>query len=147
MRLPMMPPGCSNPNPLPVPIWGGGSPIPHPIASLDSGLPRTQARHRALLRDPVLIIRPLRSHQRQLASLVAAIAAGETDARDILVAAALIIAGIVERICWVVPRDSLRLQAEEAFADPVWRATLGHALSVRAAGLPGDIYEECFRVN
>jgi hypothetical protein len=33
----------------------------------------------------------------------------------------------------VVPRDSLRLQAEEAFADPGWRAALGHALSVRAA--------------
>ena len=42
-------------------------------------------------------------------------------------------AGIVDRVCWVVPRDSLRLQAEEAFADPVWRAALGHALSVRAA--------------
>ncbi len=36
-------------------------------------------------------------------------------------------------MCWVVPRDSLRLQAEEAFADPAWRARLGHALSVRAA--------------
>ena len=30
-------------------------------------------------------------------------------------------------------RDSLRVQAEEAFADPVWRAALGHSLSVRAA--------------
>jgi hypothetical protein len=39
----------------------------------------------------------------------------------------------VERICWVVPRDSLRLQAEEAFADPTWRAALPHSLSVRAA--------------
>ena len=34
---------------------------------------------------------------------------------------------MVERICWIVPRDSLRLQAEEAFADPIWRAALGHA--------------------
>ncbi len=40
---------------------------------------------------------------------------------------------MVERVCWVVPRDSLRLQAEEAFADPSWRAVLGHALAVRAA--------------
>ncbi len=77
-----------------------------------------------------------------------AIGAGETDARDILAAvtpgggksllpviaaARLIEAGIVERVCWVVPRDSLRLQAEEAFADPAWRAALGHALAVRAA--------------
>ncbi|MBV8913112.1 MAG: DEAD/DEAH box helicase family protein [Acetobacteraceae bacterium] len=74
--------------------------------------------------------------------------AGETDARDILAAvtpgggksllpviaaARLVAARIVERVCWVVPRDSLRLQAEEAFADPAWRAALGHSLSLRAA--------------
>ena len=51
----------------------------------------------------------------------------------VLTAEPLIKAGIVESICWVVPRDSLRLQAEEAFADPHWRATLNHQLSVRAA--------------
>jgi superfamily II DNA or RNA helicase len=79
---------------------------------------------------------------------VQAIAAGETEARDILAAvtpgrgksllpvlaaSALIASGQIERICWIVPRDSLRLQAEEAFADPAWRATLGHSLGVRAA--------------
>ena len=93
--------------------------------------------------------RSLRSHQAQVAGLVQAIAAGELDGvRDILAAvtpgggksllpviaaAILIAAGTVERVVWVVPRDSLRLQAEEAFADPGWRATLGHALQVRAA--------------
>ncbi len=93
--------------------------------------------------------RPLRSHQAQVAGLVQAIAKGELDGvRDILAAvtpgggksllpviaaATLIAAGTVERVVWVVPRDSLRLQAEEAFADPGWRATLGHALQVRAA--------------
>ena len=93
--------------------------------------------------------RPLRTHQAQLAAIVQAIASGEgSGITDILAAvtpgggksllpviaaAALITAKIVERICWVVPRDSLRLQAEEAFADPAWRATLGHAISVRAA--------------
>ena len=85
--------------------------------------------------------------------MVNAIAAGQTEARDILAAvtpgggksllpvlaaARLIEAGIVERVCWVVPRDSLRLQAEEAFADPLWRAALGHCLSVRAAGNTPD---------
>ena len=40
---------------------------------------------------------------------------------------------MVERVCWVVPRDTLRRQAEEAFVDPAWRAFLGHAHSVRAA--------------
>ena len=80
--------------------------------------------------------------------MVDAIANADTDARDILAAvtpgggksllpvlaaARLIGAGVVERVCWVVPRDSLRLQAEEAFADPAWRTALGHRLSVRAA--------------
>ena len=101
-----------------------------------------------MLPSSILTPRPLRSHQRQLAGVVTAIAAGDTDVRDILAAvtpgggksllpvlaaAALIGAGVVERVVWVVPRDSLRLQAEEAFADPAWRHALGHALSVRAA--------------
>jgi superfamily II DNA or RNA helicase len=80
---------------------------------------------------------------------VQAIASGEAaEVRDILAAvtpgggksllpviaaARLIEAGVVDRICWIVPRDSLRLQAEEAFADPGWREALGHCLSVRAA--------------
>src|SRR6478609_6140046 len=97
---------------------------------------------------PALTARPLRSHQRQLAAVIEAIASSQTQARDILAAvtpgggksllpviaaARLIAAGIVERVCWIVPRDSLRLQAEEAFADPAWRAALGHAVAVRAA--------------
>ncbi|HET9146737.1 MAG TPA: DEAD/DEAH box helicase family protein, partial [Acetobacteraceae bacterium] len=95
-----------------------------------------------------MTVRPLRSHQRRLAGIAAAIAAGETEARDILAAVTpgggksllpvlaasrLITAGMIDRVCWVVPRDSLRLQAEEAFADPAWRKGLGHCLSVRAA--------------
>ena len=58
----------------------------------------------------------------------------------VLAASALVEAGIVERVCWVVPRDSLRQQAEEAFADPAWRAALGHAISVRAADNAPDPY-------
>ena len=93
--------------------------------------------------------RPLRTHQARVAAIVQAIAAGEAEGvADILAAVTpgggksllpviaasrLIAAGVVERVCWVVPRDSLRLQAEEAFADPAWRAALGHGLSVRAA--------------
>src|SRR5918998_855268 len=93
--------------------------------------------------------RPLRAHQQALAGLVAAMARGEaTGVTDILAAvtpgggksllpviaaARLIEAGKVERGCWVVPRDSLRLPAEEAFADPAWRSALSHSLSVRAA--------------
>ena len=97
----------------------------------------------------------LRSHQTELLAVVRAIAAGEAgEVRDVLAAVtpgggksllpvlaaqALMAAGICERICWVVPRDSLRLQAEEVFADPAWRQALGHDLSVRAAdNTPGD---------
>jgi superfamily II DNA or RNA helicase len=90
----------------------------------------------------------LRTHQHLLSRIVQAIAGRETDLRDILAAVTpgggksllpviaatrLIAAGAVDKVCWIVPRDSLRLQAEEAFVDPLWRAALGHALTVRAA--------------
>ncbi len=91
----------------------------------------------------------LRTHQAQVTAIVSAIAAAEaSDLTDILAAvtpgggksllpviaaARLIEARVVDRVCWVVPRDSLRLQAEEAFADTTWRRRLDHALSVRAA--------------
>jgi superfamily II DNA or RNA helicase len=65
--------------------------------------------------------------------LAAVTPGGGKSLLPIIAAARLIGAGQVERICWVVPRDSLRLQAEEAFADPVWRTALDHTLSVRAA--------------
>ena len=97
----------------------------------------------------MLSARPLRTHQAQLAGIVQAIAAGQaSDITDILAAVtpgggksllpviaarALLSAGIVERVCWIVPRDSLRQQAEEAFADPAWRIALSHTVSVRAA--------------
>src|SRR5487761_1774359 len=92
--------------------------------------------------------RSLRSHQRQLLGTAHAIAAGAPGLRDVLAAVTpgggksllpvlmaqvLKEAGVIDRVCWVVPRDSLRLQAEEAFADPAWLAALGHGLSVRAA--------------
>ena len=98
--------------------------------------------------------RPLRAHQHLVADIVAAIAAGQTELADILAAvtpgggksllpviaaARLIEAGVVDRVCWIVPRDSLRLQAEEAFADPAWRSALGHAVSVRAAENAPDL--------
>ncbi len=120
-----------------------------PSPGLDSGGRRTQdSAHGSPAFRPSLTLRPLRAHQRRLLGVVQAMAGGQTEARDILAAVTpgggksllpvlaahtLIGAGLVERVCWVVPRDSLRLQAEEAFADPTWRQALGHALSVRAA--------------
>lgn len=95
-------------------------------------------------------MRPLlRSHQGRLLDVIRSLARGESsDIRDILAAvtpgggksllpviaaAHLIKAGVVDRVCWIVPRDSLRLQAEEAFEDPLWRQEFQHGLSVRAA--------------
>lgn len=90
----------------------------------------------------------LRTHQATIDGIAAQMVEGLTDVRDILAivtpgggksllpvltAARLIRAGLVDRVCWIVPRDTLKLQAEEAFADPVWRERLGHNLSVRAA--------------
>ncbi|WP_207539566.1 DEAD/DEAH box helicase [Sabulicella rubraurantiaca] len=93
--------------------------------------------------------RSLRTHQRRILGVVRAIASGEASGLQdilaavtpgggksllpVLAASELIRAGVVDRVCWVVPRDSLRLQAEEAFADGGWRSELGHSLSVRAA--------------
>lgn len=65
--------------------------------------------------------------------LAAVTPGGGKSLLPVIAAAELIAAGRVERVLWVVPRDSLRLQAEEAFADPAWRRALGHGLSVRAA--------------
>ena len=65
--------------------------------------------------------------------LAAVTPGGGKSLLPVISAVTLIAAGTVERVVWVVPRDSLRLQAEEAFADPGWRAALGHRLSVRAA--------------
>ncbi len=65
--------------------------------------------------------------------LAAVTPGGGKSLLPVIAAARLIEAGIVDRICLVVPRDSLRLQAEEAFADPHWRQALDHGLSVRAA--------------
>ncbi|MDQ2101753.1 DEAD/DEAH box helicase [Azospirillum isscasi] len=90
----------------------------------------------------------LRSHQTMVAGIAAAIAQRQTEVRDVLAAvtpgggksllpvimgAALMRAGLIDRICWIVPRDSLRRQAEEAFADPRWREALGHGIALRAA--------------
>ncbi len=65
--------------------------------------------------------------------LAAVTPGGGKSLLPVIAAARLIAARVVDRVCWVVPRDSLRLQAEEAFADAMWRTSLGHALSVRAA--------------
>ena len=97
----------------------------------------------------------MRRHQEEVDRLCRAVTGGAAGLTDILaavtpgggksalpvIAAARLLGAVppgrsepvVERVCWVVPRDTLRRQAEEAFVDPAWRAFLGHAHSVRAA--------------
>src|SRR3954471_2451992 len=97
----------------------------------------------------------LRRHQEEVDRLCRTIAGGASGVTDILaavtpgggksalpvIAAARLLGAvppgrkrpIVERVCWVVPRDTLRRHAEEAFVDPGWRAFLGHRHAVRAA--------------
>jgi superfamily II DNA or RNA helicase len=97
----------------------------------------------------------LRRHQAEVDRLCRAIVAGAAGVTDILaavtpgggksalpvIAAARLLgavppgrkAPLVERVCWVVPRDTLRRQAEEAFVDPAWRDYLCHGHAVRAA--------------
>ncbi len=73
-------------------------------------------------------------HAPEITDILAAVTpGGGKSLLPVIAAHALLAARLVERVCWVVPRDSLRQQAEEAFADSAWRRTLGHAVSVRAA--------------
>ena len=96
----------------------------------------------------------LRSHQQEMLVLAERIAAGADDVRDILadvtpgggksmlpvICAARLLGPDrpIRQILWIVPRDNLRAQAEEAFLDPRWRRFLGHALTIRAAGNEAD---------
>src|SRR3954451_4519445 len=97
----------------------------------------------------------MRRHQEEVDRLCRAVTGGAVGLTDILaavtpgggksalpvIAAARLLGAVppgrtrplVERVCWVVPRDTLRRQAEEAFVDPAWRAFLGHGHAVRAA--------------
>src|SRR3954467_11428932 len=97
----------------------------------------------------------MRRHQEEVDRLCRAVTGGAVGLTDILaavtpgggkpalpvIAAARLLGAVppgrsepvVERVCWVVPRDTLPRQAEEAFVDPAWRAFLGHGHAVRAA--------------
>lgn len=70
--------------------------------------------------------------------LAAVTPGGGKSLLPVIAASRLITAGVIDRIVWVVPRDSLKHQAEEAFADAAWRNTLSHSLSVRAVATEVD---------
>ena len=103
----------------------------------------------------------LRRHQDEVECLCRSIATGALALTDVLaavtpgggksalpvIAAARLLGkvppgqteALVERICWIVPRDTLRRQAEEAFVDPAWRSFLCHDHAVRAADNAPDL--------
>jgi hypothetical protein len=100
-------------------------------------------RQRVVFASAVETLRVMRAIAGDTAAVRDVLAAvtpgGGKSLLPVLAANTLIATGICERVCWVVPRDSLRLQAEEAFADLGWRAALGHALAVRAAENAPDL--------
>lgn len=88
-----------------------------------------------------------RKHQAEMREIAKRISAGE-DVQNILVQVtpgggksalpAIIAAELAEKIglhiCWVVPRDALRLQGEKSYEDKTMRRLFGHASQIRAAG-------------
>lgn len=57
---------------------------------------------------------------------------GGKSALPVIFADRMIKRHIAGKVCWVVPRDSLRKQAEHAFLDPFFRRMLGHGREIRA---------------
>jgi hypothetical protein len=115
-----------------------------PVAARNPfGLLMSRMRQRVVFASAVETLRVMRAIAGDTAAVRDVLAAvtpgGGKSLLPVLAANTLIAAGICERVCWVVPRDSLRLQAEEAFADLGWRAALGHALAVRAAENAPDL--------
>ena len=47
-------------------------------------------------------------------------------------------AGLVDKLCWVVPRSSLQAQGAEDFIDPSFRTALGHGLRINEATNAAD---------
>ena len=94
----------------------------------------------------------LRKHQQQFRDEIANVPDDGDSYKEILVHATpgagksalpviatdLIKRGLADRICWVVPRDSLRTQGEQNFLDPFFRKMLGHNCMIRAASNESD---------
>lgn len=55
-----------------------------------------------------------------------------------VIVAANLISSIVDKICWICPRDNLRTQGEISFIDETFRALLGHKFEIRATLAEAD---------
>jgi superfamily II DNA or RNA helicase len=59
---------------------------------------------------------------------------GGKSALPVIMAHRLIARGVIDKVLWIVPRDSLREQAERAFDDKGLRKLIGHGNRIRASG-------------
>ena len=89
----------------------------------------------------------LRKHQAEMLQICDQIKAGVSNVRTIiasvtpgggksllpLIASARLIPTIADKICWIAPRDALKKQAEEVFADGRFRNYLKHNHIIRAS--------------
>lgn len=57
---------------------------------------------------------------------------GGKSALPVIFTAELLKRRVIDKVCWVVPRDSLRKQAEEAFLSDDFRRLLNHDMEIRA---------------
>lgn len=66
-------------------------------------------------------------------TLMEVVTGGGKSPLPVIAAARLIPAGLIDAVCWVVPRMSLQEQGEDAFGDPRFRALLNHQMEARQA--------------
>ncbi len=89
-----------------------------------------------------------RKHQAEVDNIADAIVRGESQVRTLvaavtpgggksllpnILAAKLIAAGLIDALCWVVPRRTLQFQGEANFQDPYFRSMIGHNLDIRVS--------------
>ena len=103
-------------------------------------------RRRLLKRETSMTFK-LRTHQQQafeLANsggcgvdfkkiLLSVTPGGGKSLQPVIFADAMIRRGLADKVCWVVPRDNLRKQAEMAFTDSEPRVLLNHSRTIRTA--------------
>ncbi len=87
-------------------------------------------RHQKEILD---IARRIKTGDAKYSSIVAQVTPGGGKSVLPVILATELIGVIAQRICWVVPRNALQEQAEQAFTDPEFRRMLVHKHSIRVS--------------
>jgi superfamily II DNA or RNA helicase len=74
----------------------------------------------------------------QLKRIICATTPGGGKSLLPVIAASQLIPSVADRICWVVPRRSLQVQAEQEFVKPLFRTLLAHRHTVRRSTNEAD---------